>query len=103
MNREIAGRREVFALAERISDLHLRAHAEYSPIVEGILRSESCDIRRIEHTLDGLLDFCANDVVLQLYRRLCRHYFFFNPAAAVGYVNAYREMYESDGGPEVGE
>jgi hypothetical protein len=89
--------------AQAIEALNRRAHAEYAAIVEELLRSDCLAPRRIEHTLDGLLDFCGNDEVLQLYRRLCRHYFAFDPAAAVYYVNAYREMYGSDDVAEVGE
>jgi hypothetical protein len=29
-----------------------------------------------------------------LYRRLCRHYWQFNPEATVSYINAYREMWD---------
>lgn len=95
-------RGEVFALAERIGDLHLRAHSEYEPLVAQILQTGSRDTFHIERTLDGLLDFCGNSEVLQLYRRLCRYYFTFEPIAAGGYVNAYREMFDSDDGAEVG-
>jgi hypothetical protein len=31
-----------------------------------------------------------------LYRRLCRHYWQFNPEATVSYINAYREMWDSE-------
>jgi len=45
-------------LAESISAIARRAVAEYAPIVDAIVRERSNDIRHIEHTLDGLLDFC---------------------------------------------
>lgn len=94
--------RQLFALAGQIGELHERALAEYSPVVSSIIRTEGRDAREIECTLDGLLDFCGHAEVLQLYRRLCRHYYGIDPAAAVSYVNAYRAMYDdgpgSDGG-----
>ena len=90
--------RSVAPLAARIVGLRERAIAEYSPIVSDILRSRSRDAREIERTLDGLLDFCGHGAVLQLYRRLCRHYHGIDPAAAASYANAYRAMY-GDGGP----
>lgn len=83
-------------LAEQIQALNQRAVIEYTPVVEAILRSGDRDIRHIEHTLDGLLDFCGHDPALQLYRRLCRHYYDIDPAATVSYVEAYREMWDSE-------
>ncbi len=97
-------RREFAAFAGQVGELHERALAAYSPVVGNVLHSGSRDACRIERTLDGLLDFCGNAAVLQLYRRLCRHYHGINPAAAVSYVHAYRTMYggESDPGSDGG-
>ena len=58
-----------------IRALNGRAVREFTPIVEEILRSRSSDVRHIEHTLDGLLDFCGYEPILALYRKLCRHYY----------------------------
>lgn len=86
----------VEGLAASVADLARRAAAEYAPIVDGLVRTRSTDIRRIEHTLDGLLDFCFDPAMLILYRKLCRHYYLIDPAAAAEYVHAYREMWDSD-------
>ena len=88
--------KSVSKLVESISALNRQAVREYTPLVEDIIRTRSRDVRYIEHTLDGLLDFCGYDPALQLYRRLCRHYYDIDPAAAVGYVNAYRDMWDSE-------
>lgn len=89
--------REFAALAGQIGELHERALAEYAPVVSHLLRSRSHDAGQIERTLDGLLDFCGHAPVLQLYRRLCRHYHGIDPAASLGYVDAYRTMYGCEG------
>ena len=34
--------------------------------------------------------------ILQLYKKLCRHYYYINPAATADYVNIYREMWDSE-------
>jgi len=83
-------------LAASIVDLHKRAVREYTPIVTAILRSRSRDTWNIEHTLDGLLDFCGHAPVVRLFRELCRHYYLINPVATAGYVHAYREMWDSE-------
>ena len=61
-------------LAASMRDLQQQAAQAYLPIVDDILRTRSRDTRHIEHTLDGLLDFCGHEPVLQLYKKLCRHY-----------------------------
>ncbi len=86
----------VMGICDKIGELREQALAEYTPIVETLLHTGSRDVSHIERTLDGLLDFCGDESVLQLYRQLCRHYFAIDPAAAAAYVNAYREMYDAE-------
>ncbi len=83
-------------LAASINDMHQLAVQQITPLVHDILRSRSRDARRIEHTLDRLLDHCDYDPALLLYKKLCRYYFEIDPAATVGYINAYREMWDSE-------
>lgn len=86
----------VSAIAELMQGLQAIAVAQYTPVVETIIATRSHDVRQIEHTLDGLLDFCGQEQALLLYRRLCRHYFDIDPAATTSYVYAYRELWESE-------
>ena len=84
------------ALAGSIRDLQKQAAQQYQPVVDDILLTRRRDIRLIEHTLDGLLDFCGYEPVLQMYKKLCRHYWDIDPEAAAFYVRAYREYWDSD-------
>lgn len=86
----------VEGLAASVADLARRAAAEYAPVVDELVRTRSADVRRIERTLDGLLDFCFDPAILLLYKDLCRHYYLVDPAAAAEYVRAYRETWDSD-------
>jgi hypothetical protein len=54
------------AIADQFQSLHREAVLAYAPVVEGILRSGSRDVQLIEHTLDGLLDFCSDPEILLL-------------------------------------
>lgn len=90
-------------MADTLHALNQQAVREYRPAVEAIIRSQSRDARYIEHTLDGLLDFCGYDPALQLYRRLCRHYFDVDPRATADYVNAYREIWDSEVAQEIAD
>ena len=86
----------ILALARSMGELQQKAVREYRSVVDDILRTGSQDVRHIEHTLDGLLDFCGHEPVLRMYKKLCRHYWDIDPAATADYVNAYREYWDSD-------
>ncbi len=86
--------KEICTRAGSMRDLQRQAVQQYLPVVDDILRTRSRDARQIEHTLDGLLDFCGHEPVLQLYKKLCRHYWDIDPAATAYYVNAYREYWD---------
>jgi hypothetical protein len=89
------------ALVGQLQQLQVRAAQQYQPVVDALVRNRSRDVQQIEHTLDGLLDFCGHARVLEMYRRLCRHYWEIDPAATADYVKAYRERWDSgeQGGP----
>lgn len=59
-------------LARRRNQLAHQAVQQYASEVEAILRDQSRDPQRIEHTLDGMLDFCFDPSMLILYKKLCR-------------------------------
>lgn len=83
-------------LAGSMRDLQQRAARELAPVVDDILRTRSRDIRHIEHTLDCLLDCCGHGPVLEMYRKICRHYWDIDPVATADYVNAYREYWDGE-------
>ena len=85
--------KELVEERQRIAE---RAALQYTLIVEDIIISKSRDVRHIERTLDGLLDFCFYEPMVELFRRLCRHYYAINPEAAASYVLSYREMWDSE-------
>jgi hypothetical protein len=88
----------IHTLASGIRDLQQQATQLYQPVVDDILRSRCRDSQHIEHTLDGLLDFCGHEPVVQMYKNLCRHYWDIDPAATADYINAYREYWDSGEG-----
>jgi hypothetical protein len=90
----------LIGLVRGLRHLKEQAAQQYQPIVDDILRTGSHDVGYIEHTLDGLLDFCDHEPVLAMYKALCRHYWHIDASAAAEYVQAYREMWDSE---ELGE
>ncbi len=73
-----------------------QALSEYSVLVENIIVSKTSDQNRIEHTLDGILDFCFDTDMLLLFKKLSRYYFTINPLSTISYINIYREMWGDD-------
>jgi len=73
-----------------------QAEQQYSFEVESILRDQCREPQRIERLLDGMLDFCFDDEMLRLYKKLCRYYFKMDPEATASYVYAYREMWDEE-------
>ncbi len=88
--------RAILDLVHRLRDLEQRAAQQYRPRVDDILRTGNRDAQTIEHTLDGMLEFCGYGPVLQMYRKLCQHYWLIDPAATAFYVEAYRERWDAD-------
>jgi hypothetical protein len=86
----------ILDLVDSMRELEQRAALQYRPVVDDIVRSNSHDAQHIEHTLDGLLDFCGQEPVVPLYRQLCRHYWQLDPAATAFYIDAYRERWDGD-------
>lgn len=86
----------IISLARDLRELQQQAAQQYEPVVDDILRTRSRDIRHIKHVLDGLLDFCGHEPILEMYKKLCRHYWEIDPAATASYINAYREYWDSD-------
>lgn len=66
------------------------------PECNDIIQYKCCNKQTIERLLDRLLDFCFDDRILHLYRKLCRYYYHIDAEATVGYVNAYREMWDDE-------
>ena len=85
------------SIVAQVRDLQLTAAQQYKPVVDELVRTRSRDVWQIEHTLDGLLDFCGYEPVMQMFKQLCRHYWEIDPAATAEYVNAYREYWDNDG------
>jgi hypothetical protein len=87
--------RAILDLVDSMRELEQRAALQYRPVVDDILRTGSRDAHHIEHTLDGMLDFCGHAPVVLMYRQLCRHYWQIDPAATAYYIKTYRERWDA--------
>ncbi len=85
---------QIKPLAVQIQALNQQAYISYIPQVEYLITHSVIDDNAIQRTLDGLLDFCGDENVLLLYKKLCRYYWDINPEATADYINIYRETWD---------
>ena len=92
--------KNIFKLAEQLATLQKQTVKSvldvYEPVVEDIIQLNINDKHLIEKALDQLLDVAFDITVLDLFKRLCRHYYFINAETTVFYVNSYREMWDEN-------
>jgi hypothetical protein len=87
---------KIKALAESQEQLAQQAVLQYQPIVAKYLRDKCTDSNQIAYTLDFMLDFCFDEQMLTLYRKLCRYLYSFDPETAIDYVDAYRKRWDEE-------
>lgn len=86
----------ISSFVKDLRKLSKRAVIEYQREFDAIVDSNCREKRRIERILDGMLDFCFDKDMLELYRKLCKYYYAIDQTAAAEYVFLYRNTYDSD-------
>ena len=87
---------ELLPIIEARNMLARKAETTYAIQVDDIIHKKCKDVRQIEWTLSCMLDFCFDDRVLTLYKKLCRYYYQIDPIATARYVYAYRDMWDDE-------
>lgn len=88
-------------LAESIEKITQDAFIKYEVQVDRIYHNTVKDEKEIERVIEILLDYCYDDKMLLLFKRLCRYYYEINPIATFEYVNIYREMWDEGAAEEI--
>lgn len=88
---------EIAKLVELRNQLAPQAYKQYKPMVNSLIASNTTDVNQISHALDVMLDFCFDDKILLLYRRLCHYLLDIDPQATASYIQTYRDMWDEEG------
>jgi hypothetical protein len=88
--------KDIGQIAESISGLADIALPEYQLFTNDVISGRIKDINQIERKLDFMLDFCFDNRILLLYKKILRHIFYKHPDTVKFYVDAYLERYEDD-------
>jgi vesicle coat complex subunit len=84
------------ALAEQMQGMAVQALYRFTPIAEDIISGRITGENDIGYQLDFMLDFCWDDTVLTLYKRILRSLYNKYPALVASYVQSYRDMWDRD-------
>jgi len=87
---------ELLPIIESRNMLAREAEAVYAAQVDDIIRRKCKDVRHIELTLTYMLDFCFDDRMLALFKKLCRYYYQIDPIATASYIYFYRDMWDDE-------
>jgi hypothetical protein len=86
-------------ITEKLRELSKKAIPHLENEVHSLIHNAEKDDQRIENLLDELLNYCYDEKVLMLFKKLCRYYLVLNPEAVTGYVQFYREMWDCESIP----
>ena len=86
---------EIKEIALQLKTINEMAYLQYKPIVCDLC-SRIAPLNEVEHTLEAMLDFCADDTVLELFKELCRHYYGIYPEMIADQINVYREVWDTE-------
>ena len=81
-------------LAVQIDRINELAYIQYKPIAHDLC-GRVATINEVEQALDRMLDFCGCDKILNLFKKICKHYYEIYPEMIAYEINAYREFWDS--------
>jgi hypothetical protein len=85
-------------LIEQLSILSKAAVTQYKPLAKEIISGKITDEDEIAHIMDGMLDFCNFDNMLNVYKKVCMSLIHTHPKLAMDYIQAYHETWDSEQG-----
>lgn len=88
-------KKDIKEIISAFSEINDMAYCQYKPIAEDIC-SRIISENQLNHIMDRMMDFCADNRMLELFKKVCRKYLDIYPETIVFQINQYKEMYEED-------
>ena len=85
----------IVGIAEQLNNLHASAYHIYKEQVTDICSREASR-SEVEHLLDYMLDFCGDEKILHLFKKVCRQYLQKYPDVIESEIQFYKEYYDID-------
>ena len=83
-------------IVESFRNLNTQILEVYTPIVDEICARKNVSRKELESLLDWLVSSCISDDVIELFKKVCRHFYYQYPKMITDYVLAYKELYVDD-------
>ena len=87
---------DINKIANYINIFHEKAYQEYLRPVELLCDNTNASENEVGLMLDYLFEFCGNDKVLDLYKRVCSAFYTKYPECIARYIMWYREEYDTE-------
>ena len=84
---------DIAAAAQEIKQLKQVVYEHYSVLVGKVLADRITDEADIEKIMDGLTDFGEDIEFLDLYRKICRHVYYYYPQLVGEHVALFRSLF----------
>ena len=85
---------KIVEIAKPLAELQEYRYNLISSNIKYILNNNIKDEREIEQALEDIFEFCDDEDALQLFRKLCGHYYKINPVATAHHVQWYINEYD---------
>lgn len=85
----------VKSLIEQSMQIYDDALLVYEPITNDLCARKASE-DEVEHTLDRMLDFCSDEKMLLLFKKICRKYCRIYPEMIAWEINSYRQLWDSE-------
>lgn len=95
MQKEEEFKNEILEMAKAMSDLQVRAVAEYRPLVEDICSRKATE-DEVDHLLTWMFDFVEDERMLLLFKKVCCAYFYTYQKTVAFYILEYRRHYDKE-------
>lgn len=83
-------------IVKQVRNLNQQILAVYTPLVEEICLGKNVSKKDLENLLDWLVSSCISDDVVELFKKVCRHFYYQYTEVITDYVLIYKELYEDD-------
>lgn len=92
----IENKKSLDEIVRSFRNLNQQILAVYTPLVEEICSRKNVGTKKLENLLDWLESSCISDDVIELFKKVCRHFYYQYPEVITDYVLIYKELYADD-------
>lgn len=85
---------DISDIVEEIKQAYDFAYENYSVSTNLICSNSNASEEEIERFLDLLLGYCEDDRILDLYKKVCRTFYYKYPELIEDHILMYKDMYE---------